>query len=242
MTAYTAIAPERKSSWERPMIAGGIVAGALFILSMALFIGVTAPSMPPMSADAAQKAAFYAEQARSPIYAVVRLLIFFQLAPLALFLGGLYGKLRRAEGGDGSLASAIFTAGVIGALLAPVAELVEGHLLLGLALAGADPVVTVGFDGMTPVAFGLSGILQLVVLVGSGLLLQEGGLAPRWIVWFGYLVALIGLLGAGVIVAQPLFFLGLLSAILYKLWMIALAVALLRRPQASVRSVPGLAG
>lgn len=156
------------------MIAGGIVAGALFLLSMALFIGVTAPQMPPMSASAAEKAAFYAEQARSPIYSLVRMLIFVQLAPIALFLGGLSARLRRAEGGDGSLSSAIFAAGLLGAFIAPMAELVEGHLLLGLAVAGADPVVTVGFDGMTPVAFGLSGILQLIVLVGSGLLLLLG--------------------------------------------------------------------
>jgi hypothetical protein len=242
MTVYTAAASERASSWERLMIAGGVVAGALFIMSMALFIGVTAPGMPPMEASAVVKAAFYAEQARSPIYSLVRLLIFFQLAPLVLFLGGLYATLRRVEGGDGSLANAIFAAGLLGALFAPLAELVEGHLLLGLAAAGADPVVTVGFDGMTPVAFGLSGILQLVVLAGSGLLLREGGLVPRWISWLGYAVAAIGLLGAGVIVMQQLFFFGLLSAILYKVWMIALAVALLRRRQPSARAVPGLAG
>ena len=82
------------------MIAGGIVAGALFLLSMALFIGATAPQMPPMSASAAEKAAFYAEQARSPVYSLVRMLIFLQLAPITLFLGGLYGRLGRIEGGE----------------------------------------------------------------------------------------------------------------------------------------------
>jgi len=211
------------------MLAGGIVAGSFFIASMALFIGLVAPHMPPLEAPAAVRAAFYAEQAANPVYAWSRLLIMAQLAPLALLFGGLYAVLRRAEGGSGALAGAVFAAGMFSTLLAPVAELVEGHLLLGLAAAGADPLVAVGFDGMTPVALGISGIPQLVVLAGCGLLLG-GGLLPRWIAWFGYLVAALGLLSAAVIAVPQLVFVGLLGAILFKVWLIALSVALLRRP------------
>ncbi|MBK9713292.1 MAG: hypothetical protein IPO81_18550 [Kouleothrix sp.] len=45
---------------------------------------------------ASERAAFYAAMAASPIYALTRLLIMTQLAPLALFFGGLYPLLRRA--------------------------------------------------------------------------------------------------------------------------------------------------
>jgi len=227
---------ELRSRWEPALIAGGIAAGACFIASMGLFIGLVAPQMPPIDAPDTVKAVFYAQQAVSPIYMLVRLLIFAQLAPLALLFGGLHAVLRRAEGGSGALATAVLCAGLLGAILSPVAELVEGHLLLGLAMSGADPVVTAGFDGMTPVAFGLSGFPQLVVLVGTGLLLG-GRLMPRWVAWFGYLVAALGLLGVGVIALQELFFFGLLSAILFKVWMIALSVALLR-PRAAAQPAP----
>lgn len=229
MHTYMSPADEPQSRWERPLFAAGIVAGVFFLTSMALFIGLVAPHMPSMDAPAAVKAAFYAEQAVSPVYALTRLLIFAQLAPLALFLGGLYAVLRRAEGGSGALAIAVFSAGIFSAILAAVSELVEGHLLLGLALAGADPLITIGFDGMTPVAFGLSGLPQLVFLIGTGLLIG-GNLMPRWLAWFGYLVAILGLAGVGIVVLHQLFFLGILSAILFKVWMIALGVALLRRP------------
>lgn len=213
------------------MLAGGIVGGAMFIASIGLFIGAVAPHMPPVGAGASERAAFYAAMAASPLYALTRLLIMTQLAPLALFFGGLYPLLRRAEGGSGALASAVFAAGILGSLLAPVVELVEGHLLLGLSSAGADPIVAVGFDGMTPVAFGLGGMPQLVVLLGAALLLGAERSTPRWIHWLGYTAALVGLLGVGVIVLPDLFFLGLLSALLYKVWMVALSVALLRRSE-----------
>lgn len=239
MTTYSLNTHEMPSPWERPLLAGGIVAGACFLASMALFIGVIAPQMPPFEAEAATKSAFYARMAADPVYTWARLLIFAQLAPLALLFGGLFPVLRRAEGGSGALAGATIAAGLFGALLAPVAELVEGHLLLGLTAAGADPVIAIGFDGMTPVAFGLSGIPQFVVLAGAGLLLGSR-LVPRWVAWFGYLTALTGLLGVGVMFAQPFFAFGLLSAILYKLWLIALSVSLLHQPHEVVQPMPNV--
>jgi hypothetical protein len=236
MNSYS-LTDEAASRWERPMLIGGVVAGAMFLASMGLFIGLVAPGMPAIDAPAAVKAAFYAEQAVSPIYATTRLLIFAQLAPLALFFASLSAALRRAEGGSGALSTAVLIAGVFSALLAPLAELVEGHLLLGLSAAGADPLIAIGFDGMTPVALGLSGIPQLVVLAGAGLLLG-GRLLPRWVTLFGYVVAALGLLATGVVVLQPLFFLGLLSAILFKVWIIAASVALMRRPRAAASVAP----
>lgn len=233
MSAHETTPDLPQSRWERPMIAAGVGAGACFLASMAIFIGLVMPHMPPIDAPVATLVAFYAEQAASPIYTATRLLIFAQLALLPLLFGGLYPVLRRAEGGSGALAAAVFAAGTLGAVLAPVVELIEGKLLLGLAAAGADPVVTLQFDGMTPIAFGLSGFVQLVVLVGVGLLL--GGLVPRWVSWLGYLTALLGMVGAAVLAAQPFFAVALLSAILYKVWMIALSVALLRRPHPATR-------
>lgn len=217
------------SRWERPLLAGGVVAGVMFLAAMGLFIGLVAPHMPPLEAPAAERASFYARVAADPVYAATRLLIFAQLAPLTMFFAALYAELRRVEGGSGALALAVFGAGMIGAVLTPVAELVEGHLLLGLAAAGADPVVTVGFDGMTPVSFAISGLPQLVVLAGAGRLLGATRRVARWIAWLGYGIAGLGLLSLGVIMLPALFFLGMLSAILYKVWIIGVSVSLLRR-------------
>jgi hypothetical protein len=142
-----------------------------------------------MDASAAEKAAFYAAMAVSPLYTFTRLLILAQLAPLAVFFGALYAVLRRVEGGSGALAAAVLGAGLVGSVLVPMTELVEGHLLLGLAAAGADPLVAVGFDGMTPVAFSISALPQLVVLVGTSTLLRAQQAVSHWIGWLGYTAA-----------------------------------------------------
>ena len=87
MLSSSYAAPEQPSRWERPMLLGGIAAGALFLASMALFIGVIAPQMPAIDASAAERAQFYAALAESPMYALIRLLIMSQLAPMAMFAG-----------------------------------------------------------------------------------------------------------------------------------------------------------
>ncbi|HEX5689368.1 MAG TPA: hypothetical protein VFX76_05170, partial [Roseiflexaceae bacterium] len=61
-----------------------------------------APEMPPLDASAAEHARFYGALAKSPMYAFIRLLIMSQLAPMALFAGGLYPEdaVRRAREAD----------------------------------------------------------------------------------------------------------------------------------------------
>src|SRR3954451_2034947 len=169
MTPYYDQAHEVAPAWERPMIASGAIAGLLYIGSMALIIRLVAPQLAPMDAPATQHAAFYAQQAHNPIYTLIRYLIMAQLAPLSLFFGALFSRLRRAEGGNGALAVAVLVAGVMTTLITPLVEMIEGHLLLGLAAAGGDPVVTRNFDGMTPVSFALSCFPQAVVLGGTAL-------------------------------------------------------------------------
>ncbi len=130
-----------------------------------------------------------------------------RLAPLALFFSGLYTRLRRAEGQDGTLAGAVFAAGMIVAPLTPLVEMIEGHLLLGLAAAGGDVLVTRNFDGMTPTSFALSGFPQAVVLVGAGALILAHRAGPRWLGWFSVVLAIFSLIGTGTLIMSALFFL-----------------------------------
>jgi hypothetical protein len=236
MATYTQDSNTSTTRWERPMIAGGIIAGALYIGALALFLGNIAPDMPPMDAPAVEHATFYAKQSRNDLYALIRYLIMAQLAPLALFFGALYGILRRAEGSSGALATAVLVAGVMASLITPLVEMVEGHLLLGLAAMGGDPVVTRAFDGMTPISFALSGFPQAVVLAGTAALLLSQQLTPRWIGWFGLGVAVFSLVSTGTLVMPSLFFLGTLSSILFKVWMVALSIVLLRKPRSAHES------
>jgi hypothetical protein len=229
MTTFDTRTSAQERSWDRLTLASGILAGVLFISSMVLFIGWIAPAMPPIGAPAAEHAVFYAEQSRNPLYTLIRFLIMAQLAPLALFFSGLHTQLRQAEGQGGTLAGAVFAAGMIVALITPLVEMIEGHLLLGLAAAGGDALVTRNFDGMTPMSFALSGFPQAVVLAGTGALILARHAGPRWLGWCSIGLALFSLIGTGTLIMPALFFLGTLSAILFKVWMVVLSIALLRR-------------
>jgi hypothetical protein len=117
------------------------------------------------------------------------------------------------------------------ALIPSLAEMIEHHLLLGLAAAGADPIVVRGFDGMAPVSFALASFPQALVLAGSAVLLGRG-LAPRWLGWSGLVLAALSLLATGTLISPAMVFVGMGVALLFKLWILALSVALLRQARA----------
>jgi hypothetical protein len=219
----------QRSGWERLCLASGILAAIAHLAFLAIFIGLVAPSMPPLDAPAAQAAAFYAEQSRSPIYLLVSYLFQAQLLFLLPFFGGLYSVLRRAERQGGALAATVFASGVALALIPPMAEMIEHHLLLGLAAAGADPVVVRGFDGMAPVSFALAAFPQALILGGSAALLLSQALAPRWLGWSGLGLAALSLVATGTLIAPAMVFVGMGVALLFKLWIMALSVALIRQ-------------
>lgn len=216
------------SRWERVTLASGAIAGALYLAGAAIFLGFVAPHMPAMDAPVADQAAFYAQQSGSMLYRLVSYFGQAQMAFLILFFGGLYGVLRRAEGDSDSLAAAVMVAGSAIAVITPLAIMLEDHLLLGLAAAHADPVVVRAFDGMGPLSFALSGFPQAVVLGGTAALLLSRRLIPAWIGWFGVALAVLGLLGTGTLISVAFFPLAALTTLLFRVWLVALSLALVR--------------
>lgn len=213
--------------WERITLASGAVAAGLFLAGAVLFIGFVAPSMPAMDAQPAEQVAFYALQAANPIYRMVSLLGEAQMPFLLLFFGGLLGVLRRAERGEGALSLAVFAAGIAIAVIAPFAIMIEDHLLLGMATSHIDPLIVRSFDGIGPVAFGLSGYPQALVLLGTAALL--GRQLPRWISWLGVGIAALCVVACGTPVAGQLFPFAAISTLLFRVWLLALSVTLARR-------------
>lgn len=108
------------------------------------------------------------------------------MAFLVLFFGGLFGVLRRAEGGSGSLATAVLAAGLAIAIIFPLTTMIETHLLFAFATTGMDPAVTQAVDGIGPLSLALSGFPQAVVLGGTAALLLSWRFAPRWLGWVGF--------------------------------------------------------
>ncbi len=228
-TTYTPTSARAATSarWERLALASGAVAAGMFLAGAALFIGFVAPHMPALDAQPTEQVAFYALQAHNPIYRLVSYLGEAQMPALLLFFGGLLGVLRRAERGEGALSMAVFAAGVAIAVIAPLTIMIEDHLLLSMAMLPIDPLVVRSFDGLGPVAFGLSGYPQALVLLGTAALL--GRQLPRWITWLGLLTAALCAVASGTPVLAQLFPFAALSALLFRVWLLALSITLLRR-------------
>lgn len=221
---------ETPSRWERLALAGGIGAAALFIAATAIFIGFIAPGMPPFDAPAEEFASFVAESSRSVPSAIFSYLSAAQIAFVVLFFGGLFGVLRRAEGGSGALATAVFAAGLAIAIITPLATMIETHLLDGFALAGVDPAATKAVDGIAPLSLALSGFPQAVVLGGTAALLLSRRFVPRWLGWAGLALGALSLVGTGTLVVGPsLFPITALGTLLFWIWILALSIALLQR-------------
>lgn len=229
---------EQPSPWERLALASGIVAAAVPLAAAAIFIAFIVPDLPPMEVPAAQAAVFYKEMSQSAIYHLVSYLGEAQMLFLLLFFGGLFGLLRRAEGGSGSLAATVFAAGVALAVIAPLAIMIEDHLLLGMAAAGVDPVIVRSNDGLGPLSFALSGFPQVVVLAGTAALLLSKRLAPRWIGWLGFVVAALGLIGTGTPAMIELFPFAVLAMLLFKVWLLVLSIALLKNTPTASQPTP----
>ncbi len=223
---------EPLSRWERLAFAAGIIAATLYLAGVAIFAAFVVPYMPPMSAPVTEAASFYAELSRGFVYKFVSYLGQAELPFLALFFGGLFGVLRRMEGDSGALAAAIFAAGIANAIILPIIIVVENHVLLGLAAAGGDPLTVRAFDGMGPVSFGLSGFAQALIVVGTAALLRSVQLTPRWIEWLASIVAVASMIGTLTLMWGGMFPVAALATMLFRIWMLALSITLLRRAPA----------
>lgn len=218
---------------ERLAWASGVAAGACTLGLTALFLGYFLPRMPPFGAPPAAIAAAYAAFGRDLVYRLASYLIQAQLPLFLVFFAGLRGALRRAEGPGGVLAPAVFGAGVALAVASPLVAMVEDHLLLGTAGAGVDPRVVVAFDGLVPRAFALDGFAQALVIGGTAAVLGRGDGArrvlPRWLAAAGWVVAALSLVGTGMLLDARLLAVSHPAMLLSRLWLLALALVLLRR-------------
>ncbi len=223
---------ERPSRWERPALASGLLFAAVQIATIAFTAVFFATTHPPMDASPAEVARGFAQA--GTMVAVGTYLYVLQVPFLLLFLGGLFGVLRRVEGGSGALAISVLGAGVAMVVIASVGALVSA-ITPTIAQLGGDGATVKAIDGMTPLALALSAFPRAVLLGATSLLLLEGRLAPRWIGWTGLALGLVSLVSTGTLLIPALFpFLGL-GTLLFVLWIAALAVVLLQNPQLANR-------
>jgi hypothetical protein len=219
---------EQPSRWERPAVACGIGYVAVFFVGMVFFILFVASKFPPIDAPPEEHVAAYAEMGL--LGDVTSYLLTLQAPFLLLFLGGLYAVLRRAEGGSGALAVSAFGAGIAMSMIWPLGIVIAG-VATGIAEAGGDAITAFNLDGMAPLSLALSAFPRTVLLGAASLVLLESGIAPRWIGWTGLALGAVSLVTTGTLVVAEMFPILMLGMLLFVVWILALCVALLRRPK-----------
>ena len=221
--------------WERVALVSGIVFVAVQIVTIAFNVAFFLTTHPPMDASPQEAARGSAEQAT--MVSIGTYLHVLQAPFWLLFLGGLFGALRRAEGGSGALSVSALGAGVAMVVVGSMGALISA-LTPTIAQLGGDAARVKAMDGMTPLALALSAFQRTVLLGATSVVLLEGRIASTWIGWTGLALGLISLVSTGTLVTPALLPMLALGTLLFVFWVAALTVALLRSTPTESRLAP----
>lgn len=213
------------SRWDRLALASGILFVAVQLMTVAFNIAFFLTTHPPMDASPQTTARGFAEHAA--MVEIGTYIYVLQVPFLLVFLGGLFGVLRRVEGGSGALSISVLGAGVAMVVIACMGALISS-LTSTIGQLGGDPATVKAIDGMTPLALALSAFPRAVLLGATSVVLLEGRIGLRWIGWTGLALGLVSLVSTGTLLAPVLFPLLAIGTLLFVVWVAALTTALLR--------------
>jgi hypothetical protein len=215
------------AKWERAAGAGGI----LFVLIV--LVSAFLPGTPPMTNDPAREIAkWFADQddaiRRASFLGVIATI------PFVWWGAAVYRMLERATGNArlGVMAAVGIALGTAAASVASVILAVVG--IVGVAGAG-------GLNG-TRFFYLLATNLNAVVGIGTALLVSavsagilRTGMMPKFVGWFGVLVALLAVGSAGIVASTREVFmtLSILGFLTFALWLVIVSVLMIRRPAES---------
>jgi uncharacterized protein DUF4386 len=203
-------------------------AGLIFVV-MGLAYVFLSPSMDPL-APAAEVATVYTKNsAGALLWNFVGTLAFFFFL---FFLGALYNVLCQAEGGTGWLSLIAFGSG-LGMLAIHSVETLSAYTLAWHVAQQADLAVVQALFDLQNLAVYFWAIPMAAMLTATSIITLKTGVFPKWLGWFGLLVALGWLVdSAGIVTPQqgPLSLIGGLIGIVGTelVWIPATSLLLIR--------------
>jgi len=211
------------SKWERWSALGGII----FVIL--ILVGGFLPGTPVKTSDPASKIAKFVTDKGDEIrwagyIGALGGVAFFW------FLGAVWRVLRRAEGGDPRLT----VVAVAGAIFASVMAAIGGVTLsvLGITgVAGAGGVNTTRFIYIASTNLAVGTVFGMAVFVAAfSAVILRTGVFPKFLGWFGALIALVALASGGIVASTRDVFFGLSFAafIAFSLWLLIISVMMLR--------------
>jgi hypothetical protein len=229
-TAFSSPATSRRdyaARDERRLLFSGVLFGVANLIGLVFILAFFATSHPPMDATPVEAAVGFRDAAL--MVGIGTFLAMLGLPLGLLFLGGLGSYLRRV--GDGPLLGAANSAGIAALVIPALGSLVSA---IGPAIGASDTSAAAGavvkaIDGVMPMSVALAGFPRVVLILGVLVLLARAGLVGRGLKVSGSAIAVLGLVGTGTFILQPLFGLASLASLLFAAWLTALALVLLRR-------------
>ena len=208
-----------EAKWER----WGALAGVVFVVLAVIggFIG----GSPPKTSDSAEKIAKYFQDNQGNLK-VGAYLTGLALVPLLWFLGTLFGRLRRAEGGAGRVSGIALTGGIAAAAIAMV-----GNGLV--AYSALHPEASAGSYKISSVLLGYAAFAIAVLVAATSIVVLRTGLLPSWFGWAGEALAIAWLIGAASVSTEStaIFTIGFVVFLLWAVWLVVLSVLLYRTQQ-----------
>jgi uncharacterized protein DUF4386 len=138
------------------------------------------------------------------------------------FVAGLRSVFHRAEGGPGTLSNLVFGAGVVFTAVWSASAVALASVAYAIEFSHA-PVSDPDLVRVLPSLGGLllllgGGVAGILLLLATATLIFRTGVLPRWLAWFGIVVAI-----------SLLFDVVYMNIVPFLAWVIGASVALLRR-------------
>ena len=220
------VSPRTRSRWEQIGAGGGIVFVLLQVASQVLI--QAGGSEPAFGASAAEIESFFMNQNRQ-LALTGGFLSVLSIIAFIWFLGALWARLRRYEGEPGWLSLVAFASGLVGiAAILGSGGWELAILRLGDGLEAETLQLLFDLGNFTFAAFwvALAGML-----LAAGVVAIRDGALPRWLGWFGLLLA------GALLAVRTVWFTELgvkfLPYALFWVWLIAASISLIRRARAA---------
>ena len=142
------------------------------------------------------------------------------------FLGSLFGRIRRAEGGAGRMAGVALTGAVAAIAVTFIANGIGAYVAL-------HPESSPFGYRLSSVLFGYTGFAIAVFTAGVSVVLWNHGLLPKWFGYLGEAIAVAWFVAAAVVTTEneTIFTIGFIVFIVWAVWVAALSIQLYRTPE-----------
>jgi len=201
----------------------GLLAGVAFAVLVA--VGAVIGGNPPMPSDSDKKIIDYFTDNQDALRIGAYLgglgFVFF-----LWFLGSLFGRLRRAEGGAGRLSGVALTGAVTAVAVALAGNAIN-------AFSALHPEGSAGLYRLTTIIFAFVSFPLAVFTAGVAVVLWSQNVLPKWFAYAGEAVALLWFVGAAGVATEndTIFVLGFIAFLAWAIWLIGLSVLLYRTPE-----------